>query len=89
MSTFFVTFYFLNSKLSFVWFGFCYFLVVFEQISFYFRYNYSDVRIKQNISFRYLNELKIRPQKRIDFMDVDIINRYFLAIGHFVGYCIA
>jgi hypothetical protein len=74
---FFVTktikfFNFLNSKLFFVSFGFCYFLVVFERICFYFHFDHSDVRIKQIISFRYRNELKIRPQKQIGFLHVDI-----------------
>jgi hypothetical protein len=68
----FLTFNFLNSKLPFVSFAFRYFLVVFEQISFYFRFDHSDVRIKQYVSFRYRNEWKIKVQKRIGFMHVDI-----------------
>jgi hypothetical protein len=46
--------------------------VVFERISFYFHFIHSDVRIKQDVSFRYQNELKIRPKKRIGFVHVDI-----------------
>jgi hypothetical protein len=54
MKTFrFLTFNLLNSKLPFVSFGFRYFLVVFERISFYFHFDHSDVRIKQEVSFRY------------------------------------
>jgi hypothetical protein len=49
--------------------------VVFEQISFYFHFDHSDVRIKQDVSFRYRNELKIRPKKRIGLVHVDITNR--------------
>jgi hypothetical protein len=48
--------------------------VVFERISSYFRFYHSDVRIKQYVSFRYRNELKIKLQKRIGFMHVDITN---------------
>jgi hypothetical protein len=48
--------------------------VAFEQISFYFHFVHSDVRIKQDVSFRYRNELKIRPKKRIGFVHVDITN---------------
>jgi hypothetical protein len=48
--------------------------VVFERISFYFHFDHSDVRIKQYVLFRYRNESKIRPQKRIAFMHVDITN---------------
>jgi hypothetical protein len=59
-------------KLPFVLFGFHYFLVVFEQISLYFIFDHSDVKIKQNVSFQYRNKLKIRPQKQICFMHVDI-----------------
>jgi hypothetical protein len=59
-------------QLPFVSFGFSYFLVVFEQSDFYFHFDHSDVRIKQNVSLRYRNDLKIRPQKRIGFMHVDI-----------------
>jgi hypothetical protein len=70
----FFTFNFLNSKLPFVLFGFRYFLVVFERIRFYFHFVHSDVRIKQDVSFRYRNELKIRPKKRIGFVHVDITN---------------
>jgi hypothetical protein len=66
------TFCILNSKLPFVLFGFCYFLVVFEPISFYFHFYHSDVRIKQNVMFRYRNKLKIRPQKQIGFVHVYI-----------------
>jgi hypothetical protein len=68
----FLTCNFLNSKLPFVLFGFRYFLVFFERICFYFHFNHSDVRIKQIVSFRYRNELKIRPKKRIGFMHLDI-----------------
>jgi hypothetical protein len=68
----FLTFNLLNSKLPFDLFGFCYFLVFFERISFYFHFDHSDVWIKQYVSFRYQNELKISPQKRIGFMHVDI-----------------
>jgi hypothetical protein len=68
----FLTFNFLNSKLPFVSFGFCSFLVVFEQISFYFHFDHSDVRIKQNVSFQYPNELKIRSKKQIGFVHVNI-----------------
>jgi hypothetical protein len=71
----FFTFTFLNSKLPFVSFGFCYFLVVFERISFYFHFVQSDVRIKQDVSFRYRNELKIRPKKQIGFVHVDITSQ--------------
>jgi hypothetical protein len=46
--------------------------VVFERISFYFHFVHSDVRIKQDVSFRYRNELKIRPKKRNGFVHVDI-----------------
>jgi hypothetical protein len=46
--------------------------VVFERISFFFHLAHSDVRIKQEVSFRYRNELKIRPKKRIGFVHVDI-----------------
>jgi hypothetical protein len=63
-----------NLKLPFVSFGFRYFLVVFERISFYFHFDHSYVRIKQNVSFLYRNELKIRPSKRFCFMHVDITN---------------
>jgi hypothetical protein len=45
----FLTFNFLNLTLPFVLFSFHYILVVFEQISFYFHFNHSDVRIKQNV----------------------------------------
>jgi hypothetical protein len=48
--------------------------VVFEQISFYFPFDHSDVRIKQFVSFRYRNKLKIKLQKQIGFMHVDITN---------------
>jgi hypothetical protein len=46
--------------------------VVFERISFYFHCDHCDVRIKQDVSFRYRNELKIKPKKRIGFVHVDI-----------------
>jgi hypothetical protein len=69
----FLTFNLLNSKLPFISFGFHYFLVVFERICFYFHFNYSDVRIKQIVLFQDWNELKIRLQKRIGFMHIDII----------------
>jgi hypothetical protein len=59
----FLTFNFLNSKLPFVLFG---------GFRFYFIFDHSDVRIKQNVLFRYQNKLKIRPQKWICFMHVDI-----------------
>jgi hypothetical protein len=35
-------------------------------------FDHSYVRMKQNVSFRYRNKLKIRPKKRIGFMHVDI-----------------
>jgi hypothetical protein len=56
-------------------FGFRYFLVVFERISFFFHFVHSDVRIKQDVLFQYRNELKIRPKKRIGFVHVDINSR--------------
>jgi hypothetical protein len=62
----------MNLKLIFVSFGFRVFLVVFERISFYFHFVHSDVRINQNILFRYQNKFKIRSQKRIGFMHVEI-----------------
>jgi hypothetical protein len=48
----FLTFNFLNSKLPFVLFGFRYFPVVFERISFYFHFDHNNVRIKQIVSFQ-------------------------------------
>jgi hypothetical protein len=49
--------------------------VVFERISFCFHFDHSDVRIKQDVSFQYRNEMKIRPKKQIGFVHVDITSR--------------
>jgi hypothetical protein len=83
----FLTYNFLNSKSPFVSFGFRFFLVVFELILFYFHFDHSDVRIKQNVSFRYRNELKIRPLKRIGFMHVDITNSVYVQCGRKDEHC--
>jgi hypothetical protein len=80
----FLTYNFLNWNLPFISFVFLCFIVVFEQISFYFHLNHSDVRITQNVSFQFWNKLKIRPQKQIGFMHVDITNLeklFLLRIG--------
>jgi hypothetical protein len=52
--------------------GFVFFLDIFDRNSFYFPFDHSDLRIKLNVSFRYRNKLKIRSQKRIGFMHIDI-----------------
>jgi hypothetical protein len=81
----FFNFQLLKLKITFRLFGFRYFLVVFERTSFYFRFVHSDVGIKQYVSFRYRNELKISPQKRIGFMHVDITIQY--TVKQTSGYC--
>jgi hypothetical protein len=55
--------------------------VVFEPIGFYFCFDHSDVRIKQFVSFRYRNEFKIKLQKQIGFMHVDITSQEPLDIS--------
>jgi hypothetical protein len=66
------SFFYFESKIRFVSFGFRFFLDIFDRNCFYFPFDHSDVGIKPNVSFRYRNELKIRSQKRIGFMYVDI-----------------
>jgi hypothetical protein len=86
----FLTFNFLYSNLPFVLLGFCYFLVVFERNSLHFHFNHSDVRIKQNVLFCYQNEMKMRPQKQIGFMHVDITSNgdvFYQRLSSFVLFC--
>jgi uncharacterized protein (DUF924 family) len=59
-------------KIRFVSFWFRYFLADIERNGFYFTFDHSEERIKQIISVRYQNELKIRSKKQIGFMHVDI-----------------
>jgi hypothetical protein len=70
----FFSFFYIDSKIRFVLFWLRYFLEVIERNESYLAFDHSKERIKQNISFRYRNELKIRPEKRIGFMHVDITN---------------
>jgi hypothetical protein len=68
-------FFYFESKIRFVSFWFRFFLDIFDRNGFYFPFDHNDVRIKPNVSFRYRNKLKIRSQKRIGFMLVDITNK--------------
>jgi hypothetical protein len=54
--------------------------MVFEQISFYFHFNHSDVRIEHDVSFRSRNKSKIRPKKRIGFVHIDITTLVLLPV---------
>jgi hypothetical protein len=56
--------------------------VVFELIIFYFRFDHSDVRTKQYVSFGYRNEWKIKLKKRIGFMHVDITSSGYKEYEH-------
>jgi hypothetical protein len=55
----------------FAWFWFGFHAVI-DQNGSYFAFAHGDVRINPNVSFRYRNELKIRLDKRMGFMHVDI-----------------
>jgi hypothetical protein len=68
-------FLYFNAKICFVSFRFRYFLDIFERNTFYFPFDNSELSIKRFVSFRYRNELKIRPKKRIGFMHVDITSQ--------------
>jgi hypothetical protein len=66
------SFVYLNLKVRFVSFWFRYFLADIERNGSYLAFDHSKERIKQNIAFRNRNALKIRPEKRIGFMHLDI-----------------
>jgi hypothetical protein len=52
------SFFYLNSKIRYV--PFCYFHADIWRNGSYFGFDHSEERIKQNISFRYRNEMKIK-----------------------------
>jgi hypothetical protein len=58
-------FFYLNSKIRFVLFWFRYFFADIERNGSYFAFDHSAERIKQNISFRYRNDLKIRSKNEL------------------------
>jgi hypothetical protein len=60
-----ISFFHYNLKIRFVSFWFRYFLADFERSGSYFTFVHSEERIKQNISFRYRNELKIRSENEL------------------------
>jgi hypothetical protein len=72
------SFFHLNSKIRFVSFWFRYFFADIERNGSYFAFDHSEERIKQNISFRYRNKLKIRPKQRIGLMHVDITTSEYM-----------
>jgi hypothetical protein len=73
-------FIYFDPKIRFVLFCFRSFLAVIERNRSYFAFDLCDVRIKQKFSFRYRNELKIRPKQQIGFMHVDITTPQLLCL---------
>jgi hypothetical protein len=57
------------------------FKLIFGGQKLFFFFVHSDVRIKRNGSFRYRNELKVRSQKWIGFMHVDITSQEFWVLS--------
>jgi hypothetical protein len=70
-----ICFFTLNRKFVSFRSGLVFFLDTFDRNGFNFPFDHSDLRIKPNVLFRYRNELKIRPQRQIGFMHVDITTR--------------